>query len=71
MHDETNVVKAPEECEYWTLVLTEQIRPQHIVGEDSMDNEDEPHKGELNYFRHVKQQISSSKHSVELRVRLV
>ena len=27
--------------------LTEHIRPQHIVGEDSMDNEDsEPHKGE-------------------------
>ncbi len=29
------------------LCPTEQIKPQHIVGEDSMDNEDEPRKGEL------------------------
>lgn len=29
------------------LCLTEQIKPQHIVGEDSLDNDDEPRKGEL------------------------
>lgn len=29
------------------LCPTEQIKPQHIVGEDSMDNDDEPRKGEL------------------------
>lgn len=27
--------------------LTEQIKPQHIVGEDSLDNDDEPRKGEF------------------------
>lgn len=29
------------------LCLTEQIKPQHIVGEDSLDNDDEPRKSEL------------------------
>lgn len=29
------------------LCLTEQIKPQHIVGEDSLDKDDEPRKGEL------------------------
>lgn len=31
------------------LNLTEQIKPQHIVGEDSLDNEDGPRQGELRY----------------------
>lgn len=32
------------------VCLTEQIKPQHIVGEDSLDNDDEPRtKGELRY----------------------
>lgn len=29
------------------LCLTEQIKPQHIIGEDSLDKDDEPRKGEL------------------------
>lgn len=29
------------------LCLAEQIKPQHIVGEDSLDNDDEPRQGEL------------------------
>lgn len=33
---------------YWTcLCLTEQIKPQHIISEDSLDNDDEPRKGKL------------------------
>lgn len=35
----------------WLCVLyfysTEQIKPEHIVGEDSLDNDDDPHKGEI------------------------
>lgn len=31
------------------LCLTEQIKPQHIVGEDSLDNDEEPRKGERGY----------------------
>lgn len=31
------------------LCLTEQIKPQHIVGEDSLDNDEEPRKGERRY----------------------
>lgn len=31
------------------LCFTEQIKPQHIVGEDSLDNDDEPLKGKLRY----------------------
>lgn len=29
------------------LRLTEQIKPQHIISEDSLDNDDEPRKGKL------------------------
>lgn len=31
------------------LCFTEQIKPQHIVGEDSLDNDEEPRKGERRY----------------------
>lgn len=31
------------------LCFTEQIKPQHIVGEDSLDNDDMPRKGEQTY----------------------
>ncbi len=32
------------------IYSTEQIKPEHIVGEDSLDNDEDPHKGEILHY---------------------
>lgn len=39
------------------IYSTEQIKPEHIVGEDSLDNDEDPHKGEI--LQHLHYTVSS------------
>lgn len=43
---------------------TEQIKPQHIVGEESMDNDEEPRKGE-DYNTHEAQRFIGNEQNPE------